>query len=96
MNRRHYLIAYDIADDKTRTRVYQALRDEGDHIQYSVFLCDLDPRELAELVAYLEPLINHATDQILFLDAGPDTRPIYPLLRILGRPFSPPSRVRIV
>ena len=37
--RRRFLITYDISDDKRRNNVFKALRDCGDHVQYSVFIC---------------------------------------------------------
>jgi CRISPR-associated protein Cas2 len=46
MERRRYLVTYDISDDKRRDQVFQTLRDNGDHAQYSVFFCELTPREL--------------------------------------------------
>lgn len=35
-----YLIAYDIPDDRRRTRVAKKLLEYGDRIQYSVFVID--------------------------------------------------------
>ena len=39
--RNRYIVTYDICDDARRTAVYKALRGFGDHLQYSVFRCDL-------------------------------------------------------
>ncbi|HUT57607.1 MAG TPA: CRISPR-associated endonuclease Cas2, partial [Phycisphaerae bacterium] len=39
--RRRYLVTYDISDDKRRDLVFKTLRDRGDHVQFSVFLCEL-------------------------------------------------------
>ncbi|MFC1765417.1 CRISPR-associated endonuclease Cas2, partial [Planctomycetota bacterium] len=47
--RRRYLITYDVADDKRRTYIFRALRDRGDHVQYSVFICELNEHEYALL-----------------------------------------------
>ena len=44
-----YLISYDVADDARRHRVFEALKDFGRRVQYSVFECDLDEKGLAEL-----------------------------------------------
>ena len=43
-----YLVCYDIHDDKRLRRVYKAMRDFGDHLQYSVFECQFTPIDLAK------------------------------------------------
>jgi len=70
MARRHYLVSYDIADDKRRTRVFKALCDNGDHVQYSVFFCELSSTELVQLRMELDEAINHRQDQVIVLDLG--------------------------
>ncbi len=95
-SRRRYLFSYDIADDKRRTRVFKTLRDHGDHAQFSVFFCELNPREYARLEAELLPLIHHTEDQILILDLGAVAGSHTPDPRCLGLPYAPPVRARIV
>ena len=41
-----YLICYDISDDKRLRKVFKAMRNFGDHLQYSVFECQLTPSDL--------------------------------------------------
>lgn len=96
MVRRRYLFTYDISDDKRRTAVFKALRDSGDHAQYSVFFCELNPVELATLKAKLDGLVNHDDDQVLILDLGPRVSPLERGLECVGRPYDPPSRVLVV
>jgi len=67
-DRRRYLVTYDIADDRRRTRVFETLLGTGDHTQYSVFVCELDRRELAELRAELHGHIHAHDDQVLVVD----------------------------
>jgi len=69
MPRRHYLITYDVSDDKRRTRLFKLLEGEGDHAQYSVFFCDLTPAELASTRARITELIHDREDQVLILNA---------------------------
>jgi CRISPR-associated endonuclease Cas2 len=38
-----YLVCYDICDDKRLRKVFQTMRNYGDHLQYSVFECQLTP-----------------------------------------------------
>lgn len=56
------LVAYDIPDDRRRTRVSKALVRMGQRVQYSVFLVQ---RGSAEGVAHvLLPLINPKDDDV--------------------------------
>jgi CRISPR-associated protein Cas2 len=43
----------------------------GEHVQYSVFRCDLSDRELVELKGKLRTVIHHWEDRVLFIDVGP-------------------------
>lgn len=96
MARRHYLVSYDVADDKRRTRIFKLLQGVGNHVQYSVFFCDLNPRELAQVRGRLHTLIDHAQDQILLLDLGPEQPAREHGLDVLGKAYQAPIRVQIV
>lgn len=96
MARRHYLVTYDITDDKRRTQVFEDLKDTGDHAQFSVFFADLSPRELAELRAQLSSRIHHGEDQILIVDLGPAHHPLDAGLECLGKGWEPPTRCLVV
>jgi CRISPR-associated protein Cas2 len=94
--RARYLIAYDIVDDERRTRVFTTLRGAGDHLQYSVFRCDLSERERVALVARLHALIDHDDDQILLVDLGPVDGRAATCVTALGRSYIPPERTVLV
>jgi len=94
--RRHYLITYDIADDKRRTAVFEHLKDQGDHAQFSVFFCELNLRELAELRGRIQPVIHEREDQVLILDLGPEHNPLDTQIECLGKPYDPTPRCMIV
>ena len=96
MNRRHFLVTYDISDDKRRNSVFNVLQANGDHAQFSVFLCQLNPTELARLQAQLQPLIDGVTDQILVLDLGKVEYAESLAIQTLGRAYAPPLRTMIV
>lgn len=96
MPRRRYLITYDIADDRRRTRIFQTLKDEGDHAQYSVFFCECDRTELATLRSHLRPHVHSRDDQVLILDLGPGGDPLAASIETIGRPYEPPSRVVVI
>lgn len=94
--RRHYLVTYDIADDKRRTKVFRTLRDNGNHTQYSVFLCELSNAELVVLKTILTEIINNKEDQILILDLGKAERDILTTLSTIGQRYQPPSTSFII
>lgn len=96
MDRRRYLITYDVSDDKRRTRIFKTLLDHGDHAQYSVFFCDLNARELADLRGRLSGAVHHRDDQLLILDLGNADNPLDAGLECLGKPYQPATRVLVV
>ena len=66
-----YLVCYDIGDDKRLRRVFKTCRNYGDHLQFSIFECDLNPSEKVQLQRALGEIIHQAEDQVLFVDLGP-------------------------
>jgi len=94
--RRHYLITYDVSDDKRRTQIFEALKDHGDHVQFSVFFCELNAMELAQLRTLIHPLVHVKEDQVMFVDLGPDHAPLEAGLECLGKPYDPPVRTMII
>jgi CRISPR-associated protein Cas2 len=94
--RRRYLVTYDIGDDRRRTRVFNACRQQGDHMQYSVFIAELNQREFIRFQAELEALIHRDDDQVLFADLGPADHEAGRIIASVGRPFDPPVRVIVV
>lgn len=57
-----YVISYDVSDDARRRRVYEALKDYGRRVQYSVFECKLEGRALAELEERLGREMDEESD----------------------------------
>lgn len=96
MARKHYLVCYDIADDRRRNRVFETLQDFGDHTQFSVFLCDLDAAELASLRQTLEEIVHAREDQVLLVDLGPAHNDLQADIESVGRAFDPAPRAYIV
>ncbi len=94
--RSRYIVSYDIVDDRRRSQVYKAMRGFGDHLQYSVFRCDLSPRERVEMVATLHPLIDHQDDQILVIDLGPVDGRATECIDSIGRTYMNPERHAVV
>jgi CRISPR-associated protein Cas2 len=94
--RNRYIVTYDIADDDRRTRVFKRLRGCGDHIQYSVFRCDLSDSERITMIAALHPLIAHQEDQILLIDLGPVDGRAESCINAIGRRYLPSERTVVV
>ena len=66
-----YLVCYDISDAKRLRRVLKVCTNYGDHLQFSVFECDLNPAEKACLESELAEVIKHSEDQVIFVVLGP-------------------------
>ena len=94
--RKRYLIAYDVSDDKRRTAIFKTLMGNGDHVQFSVFLCQLSDVELARLKGQLAESINARQDQVVVLDLGPADSDLASRLECIGKSYSPPARVMVI
>jgi CRISPR-associated protein Cas2 len=57
-----YLVCYDIANEKRLPKVFKTCKDYGDHLQFSVFECDLNPTELTQMQRALGEIISHTED----------------------------------
>lgn len=65
MKRKAAIIAYDIACNKRRRRVFRCLQSWSLDSQYSLFECKLTRREAEELFIQLSGLINEQEDTLL-------------------------------
>jgi CRISPR-associated protein Cas2 len=61
-----YVIAYDIPDDRRRTKVHKILSGFGSWTQYSLFECFLSKKELVQLRAKLAKHLNDTQDSVRF------------------------------
>jgi CRISPR-associated protein Cas2 len=86
--RKSYLVCYDISDDKRLRKVFQIMRGYGDHLQYSVFECQLRVIDLVKLRTELSGVIHHDQDQVLFVDLGPAEGRGDRVITALGRPYT--------
>jgi CRISPR-associated protein Cas2 len=64
------------------------MRNYGDHLQFSVFECQLTPSGLVRVRIALALLINHAEDQVLFIDLGPAAGRGDRVITALGQPYT--------
>jgi CRISPR-associated protein Cas2 len=84
-----YLVCYDICDPKRLRQVFKTCRKYGDHLQYSVFECQLTASELIKLQSELAEIIHHTQDQVLFVDLGPAEGRGERVITALGQPYTP-------
>lgn len=94
--RQTYIVSYDVSDKKRLRKVFKLMQGYGDHVQLSVFRCELTHRGLVELRARLGGLIHHEQDQVLFVDVGPEEGRGATSISAMGRPYSPPERCAVV
>ena len=67
---RRTLIAYDVSEDKRRSRLATKLQTYGDRVQYSVFVVDVSPAKLRRLRSEVSEIIDAKEDSVLFCDLG--------------------------
>mgnify|MGYP001101345336 CR=1 FL=1 len=91
-----YIVSYDIADPKRLKKVYKTMYGFGDHIQLSVFRCELSPAEKVRMLAKLNKLIHHDQDQILIIDLGPARGRAENCIDAIGKPYKPQERLAVV
>jgi CRISPR-associated protein Cas2 len=86
--RKSILVCYDISDEKRLRKVFKTMRGYGDHLQYSIFECQLTPSDLVRLRAELSEIIQHNEDQVLFVDLGPAEGRGDRVITALGLPYT--------
>ena len=61
------MLSYDISDPKRWRKVFRIARDFGDHVQYSVFLCELSDKDKTVLTERLKDAISNEEDRVLLV-----------------------------
>ena len=69
--RNRFLVCYDVPDPKRLARTYKKMNGFGEPVQYSVFICDLSPKERVLLEVALTEVLNLKEDRALIVDIGP-------------------------
>lgn len=85
--RNSFIVCYDICDPKRLAKVFKTMRAWGDHLQYSVFECQLSRTDLARLREKLTEIIHHTEDQVLFVDLGPAEGRGDRVISAIGKPY---------
>lgn len=94
--RQAYVVTYDVCNPRRLRKVYKVMLGYGEHLQLSVFRCELNQRELVELRARLAGIIHHQEDQVLFVDLGPVEGRGSGSISAVGRAYLPPERRAVV
>lgn len=82
-----YLVTYDICDPKRLRLVFRTMRNWGDHLQYSVFECQLTRTDLIELKTELKQIIHETDDQVLLINLGPSDGRGERVIEALGQAY---------
>ena len=69
--RNRYLVAYDIRDPVRLRDMRRTMMGFGEPLQYSVFLCELSPKEKVIMISTVSGVIQHLVDSVLVIDLGP-------------------------
>ena len=85
--RNSFIITYDISNPKRLRAVFKKMRDFGDHLQLSVFECQLTPTDFVRLKHELSEIIHHSEDQVLFVNIGPSEGRGDRSISAIGRPY---------
>ena len=77
----YWVVSYDIPDNKRRTKVAKILEGYGQRAQYSVFECEIDAEQCAQLEERLKRVIEAQEDDVRFY---PLNRADLKRVRVLG------------
>src|SRR5438105_3488370 len=59
-----YVVAYDIPDDRRRTKVHKVLKGFGQWTEFSLFECFLNKKELLQMQAKLGKYLDPRSDKV--------------------------------
>ena len=63
-----YLLSYDVSNDKKRTKIYKYLKDQGYHIQKSVFIIRCNKTDQIKVIyEHVFSYISEKSDSILLI-----------------------------
>lgn len=94
--RNRYIVAYDISEPRRLRRTYNKMNGFGDPLQYSVFVCDLSPKERIILEEALTEIIDLQEDRVLIINLGAQEGRGAASIQALGRQFTPAKAEALV
>ena len=63
-----FVVAYDITDDRRRTRLHKLLSKYGDGVQYSLFECSISHSRFDQLLGEVERVIEPREDSVRYYE----------------------------
>jgi len=66
MQKHFVVVAYDISDDRRRTRLHDLLEDYGTPAQYSVFECLVTEKQMAQMQRRVHAKIKVTEDSVRY------------------------------
>lgn len=60
------IVAYDLPDDRRRTKLHNTLKQFGRHVQKSVVECWLEPREILRMKKAVYEIVRERIDEVKF------------------------------
>ncbi len=91
-----YIVCYDICDPRRLRQVYKTMRGYGEHVQLSVFRCQLSAADKVRLITELTDLVHHDEDQIMIIPLGPPDGRNATGVETIGLPLAQPERHVVV
>jgi CRISPR-associated protein Cas2 len=64
-------VAYDVREPARLRLTHRTMLGFGDPMQYSLFTCQLSPKERVMLLDALSSVINAKEDRVVIIDLGP-------------------------
>lgn len=68
--KRAYLLAYDVCNDKRRAHIAKYLQSYGERIQYSLFYFEIRPARFLQIRKSVEDAIDPREDSVLVVNLG--------------------------
>lgn len=65
-NNMHIVVVYDISDNKRRERLRKTLLRFGNPVQYSVFECELTPRQIEKMAKAIRGVMSKNEDNVRY------------------------------
>jgi len=91
-----YVVTYDICNPKRLRAVFNLMKGYGEHLQYSVFRCDLSDMGRAKLKGELVQVLDMRVDQVMFIDLGPADGRAAVAIETIGRGWIPEARGAVI
>ena len=66
MGKQFIVVVYDISNDKRRVKLHNLLKDYGTPVQYSVFECYLEARQIESMKKSVIKLMKKKVDSVRF------------------------------